>query len=138
MNKEKESLRAEMEKTFTFEKIKLENELGKLRQQQKEYLNMGKSKGDKAQELLEPSKVEILESSIPRQPGWTVVESPTKSPTPTSQGRKRTGQALNPTPKVKDNLLNPLSSPKTSDSTNSFWGPAAIFGKSRNSKRKKY
>lgn len=102
LEKEKEERIEEIKRIYEGETLKRDNEITRL----------------KAQINLPPSKIEVIESSMPRRSlenemsspslnnnaKWTVSNSPT---------RKR-GKV-------------PVSSPKSGESTASFWGPSALF-----------
>ena len=137
LEKERLIIKDELERAFTLEKLKLEKELNK------------RTFSNKKEQQLPPeesSKIEILESPVPafngnnsnsnsigvQSKGWNVINSPTH------QRLSQTSQ--------KRNFKSPsASSPRTEDSTMSFWGPSAIFeypnkkinGKNQRSKRKR-
>lgn len=119
LEKEKDLKIEEVKRIYEGELLKRDNEITKL----KSHIN------------LPPSKIEVIESSIPRKNyneqqisspslghgtnpngNWTVVNSPT---------RKR----------GKANVMH--SSPKSGESTASFWGPSALFLNNNQSSNKK-
>jgi hypothetical protein len=117
LEKERILIKDEVERAFTLEKLKLEKELNK---------KGASNKKQQQQALEESSKIEILESSVPAfnsnnsngnpvcQKGWNVINSPV---------HQRLSQKS-----YKKSIKSPLvSSPRTEDSTVSFWGPSAIF-----------
>lgn len=113
IEKEHELKMKDIKRTYEGELLKRDNEINRL----------------KTQINLPPSKIEVIESSIPRNSNkefsspsinprntsgnWTVVNSPT---------RKR-GKTTTPV----------YSSPKSGESTASFWGPSALFLHNSNS-----
>jgi hypothetical protein len=135
MDKEKTLIREELERAFTVEKLKLEKEFNRRM--------MACKKQPNTTDQDESSKIEVLESSAPPAcpynnlsnnsgRGWNIVNSPIHQ-----RLSQKTSKKVIKSPAV--------SSPKTEDSTMSFWGPSAIFesihksvnGKNQRNKRKR-
>lgn len=121
MEKEKQLKIEELKRIYEGEVLKRDNEITKL----------------KAQISFPPSKIEVIESSVPRKAFDHEPSSPSRNHNNTN-GHWTVSNS--PTQKRgKANLVQ--SSPKSGESTASFWGPSALFvnnnSNAKKGKRKK-